>query len=132
MSIDPLQLIAFVVSTNDVCTDTSLMPSELNCRFYNGGIYASLEPTSGEGGVQLPHGMTSYLYYLSKLKCTVSSMRLFLGGLSKYRFYILLSFVSDAGLAELGTMCDTHRSCSIIKDSGLSSAFTIAHELGHV
>jgi len=38
----------------------------------------------------------------------------------------------DAGLAELGTMCDPLRSCSIIKDSGLSAAFTVAHELGHV
>jgi len=37
-----------------------------------------------------------------------------------------------AGLAELGTMCDLQRSCSIVKDSGLSAAFTIAHELGHV
>ena len=37
-----------------------------------------------------------------------------------------------AGLAELGTICDPLRSCSIIEDNGLSSAFTIAHELGHV
>ena len=37
-----------------------------------------------------------------------------------------------AGLAELGTMCDQPRSCSINEDSGLSAAFTIAHELGHV
>jgi len=29
-------------------------------------------------------------------------------------------------------MCDRQRSCSIIKDSGLSAAFTVAHELGHV
>ncbi|KAK7486510.1 hypothetical protein BaRGS_00022176, partial [Batillaria attramentaria] len=36
------------------------------------------------------------------------------------------------GLAELGTICDPLRSCSIIEDNGLSSAFTIAHELGHV
>ncbi|KAK3601758.1 hypothetical protein CHS0354_016122 [Potamilus streckersoni] len=36
------------------------------------------------------------------------------------------------GLAELGTMCDPSRSCSIIEDNGLSSAYTIAHELGHV
>ncbi|ELU06312.1 hypothetical protein CAPTEDRAFT_158288 [Capitella teleta] len=36
------------------------------------------------------------------------------------------------GLAELGTMCDQPRSCSINEDSGLSAAFTIAHELGHV
>lgn len=37
-----------------------------------------------------------------------------------------------SGLAELGTICDPLRSCSIIEDNGLSSAFTIAHELGHV
>ena len=36
------------------------------------------------------------------------------------------------GLAELGTMCDTRRSCAIIEDNGLSAAFTIAHELGHM
>ncbi|KFO22575.1 A disintegrin and metalloproteinase with thrombospondin motifs 9 [Fukomys damarensis] len=36
------------------------------------------------------------------------------------------------GLAELGTICDPYRSCSISEDSGLSTAFTIAHELGHV
>uniref|UniRef100_A0A915JMY9 Peptidase M12B domain-containing protein n=1 Tax=Romanomermis culicivorax TaxID=13658 RepID=A0A915JMY9_ROMCU len=35
------------------------------------------------------------------------------------------------GLAELGTMCDFERSCTIIEDNGLSAAFTIAHELGH-
>uniref|UniRef100_A0AC35GT07 Peptidase M12B domain-containing protein n=1 Tax=Panagrolaimus sp. PS1159 TaxID=55785 RepID=A0AC35GT07_9BILA len=36
------------------------------------------------------------------------------------------------GLAELGTMCDAQRSCAIIEDNGLSAAFTIAHELGHI
>ncbi len=36
------------------------------------------------------------------------------------------------GLAELGTMCDELRSCAIIEDNGLSAAFTIAHELGHM
>ena len=36
------------------------------------------------------------------------------------------------GLAELGTMCDPKASCSIVQDNGLSAAFTIAHELGHV
>ncbi|KAJ8377404.1 hypothetical protein AAFF_G00260640 [Aldrovandia affinis] len=36
------------------------------------------------------------------------------------------------GLAELGTMCDPHRSCSISEENGLSASFTIAHELGHV
>ncbi|TMS38778.1 hypothetical protein L596_005423 [Steinernema carpocapsae] len=36
------------------------------------------------------------------------------------------------GLAELGTMCDSMKSCAIIEDNGLSAAFTIAHELGHI
>uniref|UniRef100_A0A8C9T5B8 ADAM metallopeptidase with thrombospondin type 1 motif 20 n=1 Tax=Scleropages formosus TaxID=113540 RepID=A0A8C9T5B8_SCLFO len=36
------------------------------------------------------------------------------------------------GLAELGTMCDSYRSCSISEENGLSASFTIAHELGHV
>ncbi|XP_051651320.1 A disintegrin and metalloproteinase with thrombospondin motifs 20 isoform X1 [Manacus candei] len=36
------------------------------------------------------------------------------------------------GLAELGTMCDPLRSCSVSEENGLSAAFTIAHELGHV
>ncbi|KJH45425.1 reprolysin family zinc metalloprotease [Dictyocaulus viviparus] len=36
------------------------------------------------------------------------------------------------GLAELGTMCDPGKSCAIIEDNGLSAAFTIAHELGHI
>ncbi|RXM91304.1 A disintegrin and metalloproteinase with thrombospondin motifs 9 [Acipenser ruthenus] len=37
-----------------------------------------------------------------------------------------------SGLAELGTVCDPYRSCSISEDNGLSTAFTVAHELGHV
>lgn len=41
-------------------------------------------------------------------------------------------FPIPIGLAELGTICDPYRSCSISEDSGLSTAFTIAHELGHV
>lgn len=45
-------------------------------------------------------------------------------------FVCLFSFL--IGLAELGTICDPYRSCSISEDSGLSTAFTIAHELGHV
>uniref|UniRef100_UPI0037E8F759 A disintegrin and metalloproteinase with thrombospondin motifs 20 n=1 Tax=Semicossyphus pulcher TaxID=241346 RepID=UPI0037E8F759 len=36
------------------------------------------------------------------------------------------------GLAELGTMCDQYRSCSISEENGISASFTIAHELGHV
>ena len=31
----------------------------------------------------------------------------------------------------IGTMCSSH-SCAVVQDNGLSTAFTIAHELGHV
>lgn len=34
------------------------------------------------------------------------------------------------GIADVGTMCDPKRSCSVIEDNGLQAAFTIAHELG--
>uniref|UniRef100_A0A8C7YZD5 ADAM metallopeptidase with thrombospondin type 1 motif, 1 n=1 Tax=Oryzias sinensis TaxID=183150 RepID=A0A8C7YZD5_9TELE len=36
------------------------------------------------------------------------------------------------GMADVGTVCDPERSCSIIEDDGLQAAFTVAHELGHV
>lgn len=36
------------------------------------------------------------------------------------------------GVADVGTMCDPKRSCSVIEDNGLQGAFTAAHELGHV
>uniref|UniRef100_A0A8C6UNM1 ADAM metallopeptidase with thrombospondin type 1 motif, 1 n=1 Tax=Neogobius melanostomus TaxID=47308 RepID=A0A8C6UNM1_9GOBI len=36
------------------------------------------------------------------------------------------------GMADVGTVCDPERSCSIIEDDGLQAAFTVTHELGHV
>ncbi|KAH7974909.1 hypothetical protein HPB49_021379 [Dermacentor silvarum] len=36
------------------------------------------------------------------------------------------------GLAQSGMICDPHGSCAVVEDNGLSAAFTIAHELGHV
>ncbi|NXJ84241.1 ATS4 metalloproteinase, partial [Trogon melanurus] len=36
------------------------------------------------------------------------------------------------GMADVGTVCDPERSCAVVEDSGLQSAFTVAHELGHV
>lgn len=36
------------------------------------------------------------------------------------------------GLAELGRMCSLGSSCAIVQDNGLATAFTIAHEIGHV
>lgn len=46
--------------------------------------------------------------------------------------FSIVHLCSLLGLAELGTVCDPYRSCSISEDNGLSTAFTIAHELGHV
>lgn len=36
------------------------------------------------------------------------------------------------GLAQFGQVCEPMSSCAVIEDNGLSAAFTIAHELGHV
>jgi hypothetical protein len=33
-------------------------------------------------------------------------------------------------MADVGTVCDPSRSCSVIEDDGLQAAFTTAHELG--
>lgn len=37
-----------------------------------------------------------------------------------------------SGYAPLGGVCDSNRSCSLNRDEGLSSAFIIAHEMGHM
>ncbi|NXI62863.1 ATS4 metalloproteinase, partial [Anseranas semipalmata] len=36
------------------------------------------------------------------------------------------------GMADVGTACNPERSCAIVEDDGLQSAFTAAHELGHI
>ncbi|KAF5275467.1 hypothetical protein FQR65_LT16661 [Abscondita terminalis] len=36
------------------------------------------------------------------------------------------------GVAEVGSMCNPKTSCAIVRDKGLSTSYTIAHELGHV
>ncbi|XP_030044177.1 A disintegrin and metalloproteinase with thrombospondin motifs 4 isoform X2 [Microcaecilia unicolor] len=43
-----------------------------------------------------------------------------------------VSTCDTLGMADVGTVCDPSRSCSIVEDDGLQSAFTTAHELGHV
>ncbi|KAG6923516.1 ADAM metallopeptidase with thrombospondin type 1 motif 4 [Chelydra serpentina] len=43
-----------------------------------------------------------------------------------------ISTCDTLGMADVGTVCDPTRSCSIVEDDGLQSAFTAAHELGHV
>jgi len=36
-----------------------------------------------------------------------------------------------AGFAPMEGMCNRVRSCTVNEDTGLSTAFTIAHEVGH-
>ncbi|ERE74029.1 A disintegrin and metalloproteinase with thrombospondin motif 4 [Cricetulus griseus] len=42
-----------------------------------------------------------------------------------------VSTCDTLGMADVGTVCDPARSCAIVEDDGLQSAFTAAHELGH-
>ena len=35
------------------------------------------------------------------------------------------------GMADIASICNPKRSCNVNKDIGLSTAFTIAHEIGH-
>lgn len=41
-----------------------------------------------------------------------------------------VSTCDTLGMADVGTVCDPARSCAIVEDDGLQSAFTAAHELG--
>ncbi|XP_078416477.1 A disintegrin and metalloproteinase with thrombospondin motifs 5 [Cetorhinus maximus] len=36
------------------------------------------------------------------------------------------------GMADVGTICSSERSCAIVEDDGLHAAFTVAHEIGHL
>ena len=36
------------------------------------------------------------------------------------------------GMARLGQVCVSGQNCAIIEDSGINTAYTIAHEIGHL
>lgn len=36
-----------------------------------------------------------------------------------------------SGITHIGGICNPVRSCAVVKDTGLSTVFTVAHELGH-
>uniref|UniRef100_S4RRL3 Peptidase M12B domain-containing protein n=1 Tax=Petromyzon marinus TaxID=7757 RepID=S4RRL3_PETMA len=36
------------------------------------------------------------------------------------------------GMADVGTVCDPQRSCAVIRDHGMTAAYTMAHEIGHI
>ena len=38
---------------------------------------------------------------------------------------------STLGLSQVNGLCQPHRTCNINEDTGLSLAYTVAHELGH-
>lgn len=40
-------------------------------------------------------------------------------------------FCLTKGYANTGSMCSTS-SCAVVQDTGLSTSFTIAHEMGHM
>ena len=44
---------------------------------------------------------------------------------------IFLCVVCHTGFAPIDGMCSELRSCSVNEDTGLSTAFTVAHEIGH-
>ncbi|XP_078060621.1 A disintegrin and metalloproteinase with thrombospondin motifs 4-like [Mustelus asterias] len=41
-------------------------------------------------------------------------------------------YCESLGLAHIGTVCTMDQNCAVIQDIGLQSAFTIAHEIGHL
>ena len=43
-----------------------------------------------------------------------------------------LNIGGPSGYAPVSGVCDPERSCSLNRDEGLSSAFILAHELGHI
>ena len=46
--------------------------------------------------------------------------------------YLYLSYISvNEGLAQIQGMCSLAGSCTLSKDGGLGTAYTIAHETGH-
>ncbi|XP_041036572.1 A disintegrin and metalloproteinase with thrombospondin motifs 5-like [Carcharodon carcharias] len=44
----------------------------------------------------------------------------------------LENYCESLGLAHIGTVCQPDQNCAVIQDIGLQSAFTIAHEIGHL
>jgi len=44
---------------------------------------------------------------------------------------VVASIDTNVGLAPMGGMCEPDRSCGVIEDIGMATAFTIAHEMGH-
>ncbi|XP_038657007.1 LOW QUALITY PROTEIN: A disintegrin and metalloproteinase with thrombospondin motifs 5-like [Scyliorhinus canicula] len=41
-------------------------------------------------------------------------------------------YCESLGLAHIGTVCEPDKNCAVIQDIGLQSAFTVAHEIGHL
>lgn len=44
---------------------------------------------------------------------------------------MLLFISNNVGIANYKSVCELSQSCAVIKETGLSTAFTVAHEIGH-
>lgn len=68
---------------------------------------------------------------LKIIACLASNLYVLVMGFLKFHQDLCGATTCDTlGMADVGTMCDPERSCSVIEDDGLPSAFTTAHELG--
>ncbi|KAL3876085.1 hypothetical protein ACJMK2_033966 [Sinanodonta woodiana] len=66
--------------------------------------------------------------------CQWASKTSYYGGGTQYDVAVLVSRrdYGPAGYAPITGMCNPIRSCALVKDDGFTSAFAIAHEIGHV
>lgn len=53
------------------------------------------------------------------------------GVLGKQHFAITCLIGIVIGIATIKSICKPETSCAVVRDTGLSTAFTLAHELGH-
>ena len=56
--------------------------------------------------------------------------------LCTWSHWVMNTFISTppsphSGITHIGGICNPVRSCAVVKDTGLSTVFTVAHELGH-
>lgn len=80
--------------------------------------------------LDFPHRLFNTLQLHCKL---ASSKNLFYDDLWKEPFLLvdLLIITVSPGLARMKGMCSVGDSCTLNKDTGLGTAFTITHETGH-
>ena len=71
-----------------------------------------------------------FKYFYFKLQCILEKYiltRIILHVATNFTFFVLRCL----GLADLKGMCQRDTSCTLNKDTGLGTAFTLAHETAH-